>query len=139
MNAYAFLTKPRPWSLCRAEPRRPSSHREGKGSLRVRASRQKTIWTAASDFLDALDGRIAVATQCNEMDVAVFALFAAAAVIHDSYLWSVSLLLSPQPPSCFKPSSRDLHLALFRRLRRNRFLSPMHEALPAITAAAGRG
>ena len=57
---------------------------------------KKTIWTAASDFLDAVDGRrIVAATQCNEMNVAVLAVFAAAAaVIHDSYLWSVSLSLS---------------------------------------------
>ena len=82
--------------LC-TELRRAIGGVGGKGwgrarSLRVRASRQKTIWTAASDFLDAVDGR---ATQCNEMNVAVLAVFAAAAaVIHDSYLWSVSLSLS---------------------------------------------
>ena len=118
VNACAFLTEPRPWFLCRAELRRPSNHRrrrrerKGKGSLCVLASRQKTIWTAASDFLDMVDRRIVAATQCNEMDVAVFAVFAAA-VIHDSYLWSVSLSLS-----------RRLVSNLLRSLLREIYTSP---------------
>ena len=44
----------------------------------------------------------------------LFAVFVVVVVvIHDSYLWAAA-------PSCFKPLLRDLHLAFFRRLRRNR-------------------